>query len=149
MTHGIPTPSTVPAGPSAGPAPLQLRITSDPANLADVRHAVEEFCTACGFGYLPRGEIVLCVNEAMANITRHAYHGATDRPIQLDAEFSDGTVRIRLRDWGCGEAPPSWLPPKDPLQPGGVGMVCLRRLMDSVRYEPQPDGMLLILERKR
>lgn len=133
---------------SQTPSQLRLRITSDPTNLAPVRQDVEAFCTACGFDEMARGEIVLCVNEAMANITRHAYKSATDKPIEITAAFDDATLRIEIRDWGCGELPPVRPKPKDPLQPGGVGMVCLRELMDSITFEPQPDGMKLVMLRK-
>jgi len=129
-------------------SPLKLRITSDPANLAEVRQDVEKFCAACGFDEESSGQIVLCVNEALANVTRHAYRGATDRPVHLDAEFGDGLLQIAIRDWGRGGTPPDRLPPRDPLQPGGVGLVCLRKLMDRVEFTPQPDGMLLTMERR-
>jgi anti-sigma regulatory factor (Ser/Thr protein kinase) len=130
------------------PSPLRLRITSDPANLAPVRRQIEGFCAECGFDEEARGQIGLCVNEALANITRHAYQQATDGPIQLDADFADRAVRIQIRDWGTGKAPPARPRPRDPLQPGGVGLVCLRELMDDIRFSPQPDGMLLTMERK-
>ena len=128
------------------PSELQLRITSDPANLAPVRRAVEDFCAACGFREEARGEIVLCVNEALANVTRHAYGGAADRPVHLEATFNAGLLRITIRDWGCGRVPSE--PRHDPLRPGGVGMVCLRELMDRITFTPQPDGMLLTMERR-
>ena len=128
------------------PSELQLQITSDPANLAPVRRAVEDFCAACGFREEARGEIVLCVNEALANVTRHAYGGAADRPVHLEATFSDGLLRITIRDWGCGRVPSEAR--HDPLRPGGVGMVCLRELMDRITFTPQPDGMLLTMERR-
>ena len=132
----------------SGPAPVRLRITSDPANLAPVRRAIEEFSAACGFREEARGQIVLCVNEAMANVTRHAYRGAEDKPVHLDATFADGLLRITIRDWGCGVVPDDCQPKSDPLKPGGVGMVCLRELMDTIAFTPQPDGMLLTLERR-
>lgn len=131
-----------------GTMDLRLRITSNPANLAPVRRAVEEFCAACGFREEARGQIVLCVNEAMANVTRHAYGGAEDRPIHLDATFEAGLLRIAMRDWGCGRVPADCHPKADPLKPGGVGMVCLRELMDRIEFTPQPDGMLLTMERR-
>jgi len=127
---------------------LRLRITSDPANLASVRREVEAYTAACGFADRARGEIVLCVNEALANITRHAYAGAHDRPIEIAATFSEGLLRITLRDWGCGELPGNRPLERDPLQPGGVGMICLQRLMDTLKFTPQSDGMLLTMERR-
>lgn len=130
------------------PPELRLRISSDPANLAPVRRAVEDFCAACGFREEARGEIVLCVNEALANVTRHAYGGAADRPVHLDLTFDEGLLRITIRDWGSGRVPSECESRHDPLRPGGVGMVCLRELMDTITFTPQPDGMLLTMERR-
>jgi serine/threonine-protein kinase RsbW len=128
---------------------FRTRVTSDPANLAPVRHEVEAFSRACGFNEAARGEIVLCVNEAMTNITRHAYDGATDQPIELSATFADGVLRVTLRDWGAGVNPPRACDAHhDPLRPGGVGMLCLNQLMDRIAFMPQPDGMLLVMERE-
>jgi anti-sigma B factor antagonist len=130
----------------SGALEWRLQITSDPANLARVRQELEEFCLPLGFDDIARGEIILCVNEALTNITRHAYGGATDRPIELEARFTNGTLYIQTRDWGCGKAPVA-APEHDPLKPGGVGMVCLRKLMDHVSFLPQPDGMILRMDR--
>jgi serine/threonine-protein kinase RsbW len=126
---------------------LRLRITSDPANLRPVRRQVETFCAECGFDEQAGGEIVLCVNEALANVTRHAYGGAKDKPVELHFAFSQGRLTVTLRDWGNGQLPPSRPGERDPLRPGGVGMICLRSLMDDISFAPQPDGMLLTMER--
>jgi anti-sigma regulatory factor (Ser/Thr protein kinase) len=95
------------------------------------------------------------VNEALANIMRHAYGGAKDRPIQINADPVDGSggnhIRIAIRDWGNGVNPAS-LPEKqyDPLTPGGLGLICMRKMMDETVYTPQPDGgMLVTMTKKR
>src|SRR3954467_10381545 len=104
------------------PPPLRLKITSDPASLASTRRAVEMFSAQCGFDETSRGEIGLVVNEALANVIRHAYQGATDKPIELSAETTDQGIKIQLRDWGVGVNPLDRPAKKrDPLKPGGVG----------------------------
>jgi serine/threonine-protein kinase RsbW len=127
---------------------VRLKVTSDPANLAAVRKEVEAFAAAAGFAEKAVAEIGLCVNEAMANIIRHAYAGRTDRPIQLEASASSRELIIVVRDWGNG-VDPSRLPcrPYNPLEPGGVGLICLGQWMDEVAYSPQPDGMLTTLKK--
>jgi serine/threonine-protein kinase RsbW len=143
-----------PAGTAA--ERLVLNVTSDPANLAPVRRACEAYCRTHGLDDAATADVGLCVNEAMANVTRHAYHGATDRPVVVTAEPIEAVgnagagVRVTIRDWGNGVNPLS-LPPKqrDPLQPGGLGLICLRQLVDVARFEPQPDGgMLLVMEKR-
>jgi len=80
------------------PARYEVKVTSDPAHLASVRKAVEALAAAAGFGDCDVGEIGLCLNEAMANIIRHAYAGKTDRPIQLGALVTGDGITIELRD---------------------------------------------------
>ena len=102
----------------------------------------------CGLDASAAGEVGLCVNEAMANVTRHAYQGATDKPVEVCGWCDGGGVHIAVRDWGNGTLPPRRIQ-HDPLTPGGLGLVCLRKLLDDVVYAPQPDGMLLTLTRRK
>lgn len=133
-----------------GPAPrrLEFRVASSPANIAPARRLVESFAADSGFSADACGEIGLCVNEALANVIRHAYGGAADRPILVAAEFERGALRVDIRDWGSGVNPDE-LPgkPYNPTTPGGVGMLCLRLLMDEVVFTPQNPGMLLSMKR--
>ena len=127
-----------------------MNITSDPANLAPVRKAVEDLAGASGFDASAVGDIALCVNEALANVMRHAYGGMKDRPILITAESDADALTVRVRDWGNG-VDPSTLPrePYNPLTPGGVGLICLSELLDEMVYTPQPDGMLATLVKRR
>ena len=138
---------------AARPPGIRVEVDSDPANLAEVRKQVEVFAVAAGLGERAAGDLGLSVNEAMANVIRHAYSGATDRPIIVTADVDDLDaiqVRVRIRDWGNGvnpmDRPP---PPFDPLRPGGLGLVCLKQLMDEVTFTPQPDGMLLTMMKRK
>ena len=136
------------------PRRLELKVTSHPSHLATVRKAVESFADASAFDARAVAEIGLCVNEAIANIIRHAYGGNPSRPVHLAAQIEDrdgGRIVITLRDWGNGIDPTS-LPHRayDPLEPGGVGLICLQQWMDNVTYTPQPGGgMLTTLMRRR
>ena len=128
---------------------LSLNILSDPASLADARKAVEGFCRSHGLAQAGVDAVGLCVNEALANVIRHAYAGATDRPIEVRAADTGDAVRVQIRDWGTGRVPPPAPAAKDPLTPGGLGLVCMKRMLDDATYEPQPDGMLLTLEKRK
>lgn len=138
---------------TSSPRRIELKVNSDPANLASVRKAIEAFAAAHGFGERAVAEVGLCVNEAMANVIRHAYGGSHDRPIEMSASIDDngGALVITMRDWGNGVNPSSQPPrQRDPLEPGGVGLICLKQWMDHVAYAPQPDGgMLTTMIRRR
>jgi serine/threonine-protein kinase RsbW len=133
------------------PHSLEASFNSDPAHLAPVRTAIESLCTDAGFDAKATGEIGLVVNEAVANIIRHAYGSTNDKPIRVRAEITATAIEISLRDWGPGKKPArlaSKTPP-DPLTPGGLGLVCMHNLMDQVLFTPQPRGMLLTMRRAR
>ena len=129
---------------------VELKIASHPANVAAARYAAEAFAGICGFGEMNRGEIGLCVNEALANVHRHAHGGATDRPVTMRLERTEDGMRIVIRDWGCGMDPQASMSrARDVRRPGGLGLICMRELMDEVVFEPQGDGMLLTMERRK
>ena len=125
--------------------PLELKVQSHPANLGPVRKAIEAYAAEQGFDEKSVAEIGLVVNEAMANVIRHAYDNRFDQPIHVTATMeSANELKIGIRDWGKG-VDPSKLPPKkrDPHTPGGVGLICLKQWMDQVVFTPQPDGGML------
>jgi serine/threonine-protein kinase RsbW len=134
---------------------LHRKFESDPKHLEPIRLECEAIARKAGFDEKAVGEIGLCINEAIANVMEHAYDFAQDRPIEVWVEGKPGSggggaeLMIRVRDWGPG-VDPSKLPvkPKDPLVPGGLGLICMREMMDSVEYAPPADGgMLLTLRR--
>jgi serine/threonine-protein kinase RsbW len=134
---------------------LEADFNSDAAHLATVRTAIESLCTEGGFDAKVTGEIGLVVNEAIANIIRHAYGSASNMPIHLKAKLlgngPESEIEIALRDWGNGKRPTeSGKPqPPDPLTPGGLGLICMHKMMDQVLFTPQSRGMLLTMRRKR
>ena len=127
---------------------IELSFDSSPANLALVRKKIEKFCHDCGLDVPACEEMGLVVNEALANVIRHAYHGETDKPVEVSAEPWNGGVEISIRDWGTGHDPSvNPLKEPDPLTPGGLGLICLKKLTDEARFEAQTDGMKLVLIR--
>lgn len=132
---------------------VHLKIDSSPDHVEKVRLRCEALARELGFGEKETGEIGLCVNEALANVIEHAYGFETGYPVEIWAEGVPGGIELRIRDWGPG-IDPSKLPvkEKDPLIPGGLGLICLRELMDQVEYAPQDPsqggGILLRLFKK-
>ncbi|CAN5551485.1 hypothetical protein BH10PLA1_BH10PLA1_10480 [soil metagenome] len=127
---------------------MRMKMLSHPATLAPMRKEFEAFTQRAGFSEADRGQIILVVNEALANVMRHAYNGATDRPIELTAEDTGDAIRINMRDWGNGKIPPPHHQ-HDPETPGGLGMVCLKQFMSQVSYHPEQDGMTLTMVRNK
>jgi anti-sigma regulatory factor (Ser/Thr protein kinase) len=129
---------------------VDVTIPSDPSAIAAVRRSVEDLAVGIGLDERAVGDVGLCVNEALANVMRHAYGGAADRPILVRAWCEDEALVVTIRDWGNGVNPAS-LPPKpyNPCEPGGLGLICLQRMMSTVSYVPQGDGGMLLVMTKR
>lgn len=128
---------------------IDLKILSDPANLRDVRKQVESFAQSIGMTVQTSEDIGLTLNEALANVIRHGYGGAIDRPIEVSAEARHGEFRMSIRDW-AKPFDPSKVTPRcsGELKPGGLGLLCIHKLMDNVKYERLPDGMLLTMVKR-
>jgi anti-sigma regulatory factor (Ser/Thr protein kinase) len=127
---------------------LELEFTSHSANVSAVRKSIEKFSLDAGLDQPAAEEIGLVVNEALANIIRHAYDNAEDKPIDVTALRKGKGVTISIRDWGKGVDPsPMVERERDLMTPGGLGLMCMQKLMDDVKYEPQTDGMLLTMTR--
>ena len=131
--------------------PVRMNILSVPAHLPIVRAAAQKLCEMVGFDEDAAGGIVLSVDEALANIIKHAYEGAQDKPIEVEMEpILNGQcqgVRITLRDYGK-VVDPSQIKSRDlsDVRPGGLGVHIMTRCMDSVEYRhPRGGGTLLIM----
>ncbi|MBN1943262.1 MAG: ATP-binding protein [Phycisphaerae bacterium] len=120
---------------------LRMEIQSDPAELKSVRVEVESFARALGMTEHAAGKVVLAMDEALTNIIRHAYDGAADRPIEIDLAVRDACLHVTLRDYGR-QAPRATIHSRDlsDVRPGGLGVHIMTKCMDSVDYQPAPDG---------
>jgi len=121
---------------------LKLSLLSDPKLLCTVRAAVGEMAVIFGFGDAEVRSIVLAVDEALANVIRHAYQGAFDRPIQVSfyrqvnsGEGVPDALKIQIVDRGVPvEAERLVGRSLDDIRPGGLGLHFIREIMDSVTF---------------
>ena len=128
---------------------LTLRMPSHPRYLAVIRAAVGELGSLSGLGDEECQGIILAVDEAVANIIRHAYHGHHEKPIEVNCVADDGRLEFTLLDKGdppdpariCGQ-------PMDCESLGGRGTHLIRMIMDEVCYERVPAGNRLRLTKK-
>ena len=122
---------------------LKLSLLSDPRMLCAVRAALGEVAVVFGFKDAEVRSIVLAVDEALANVIRHAYQGAFDRPIQVS--FYRGQVKAEgaARDALKIQIVDRGVPVKherlvgrslDDIRPGGLGLHFIRETMDSVTF---------------
>lgn len=103
-----------------------------------------------GFELSDAWQIAAAVNEACANIHRHAYGGSNDGRIDLEVEAGDDGLRIGVRDYGAPFDAGTYVEPDlDSPREGGYGVFLMRAWMDGVEYRDAAGGTRVILTRKR
>jgi serine/threonine-protein kinase RsbW len=110
-----------------------MQLTSAPEVLADVRTQAEAWLRSEGWSTESAYQVVLAIDEALANVIRHAYEGRRDRPIEFclcsidDAERGPG-LEVRIRDFGR-QVDPSAIRGRDLCdpRPGGLGVHMVMR----------------------
>jgi anti-sigma regulatory factor (Ser/Thr protein kinase) len=115
---------------------LKILMPSDPRFLPVVRATVGELSVACGLQSEGCNGVTLAVDEALANIIRHAYKSQHDCKIEMHCEAESGQMEFRLLDWGeppdpariCGQ-------PLNDSSLSGRGTHLIKAIMDEVVYE--------------
>ena len=89
-------------------ASLSLKLAAEPQNVRQARDEVASYAEALGLA-APGGEdLKTIVSEACSNIVRHAYPAeATERPMEVEMEKTDGELAVTVRDSGTGIRPPT------------------------------------------
>lgn len=122
---------------------LELVINSNPTLLCVVRGAVERLADALGFPPEDCHAVTLALDEAIANIIRHAYGGHDGQPIAVDFRkvrrrsrrgLEEG-LEILLRDRGRAVDPAKLCGRDlDDIRPGGLGLHFIRQSVDTAEY---------------
>jgi len=128
---------------------LKLLTPSDPRFLPLIRAAVAELCTVCGFPDDEGRKVTLALDEAVANIIRHAYRGAVDRAIEISCSGWSDRLEFTLLDQGKAPDPARLeAHPPDKEELGGRGTHIIRAVMDEVCYRCVPHGNQLKLSKR-
>lgn len=115
--------------------------SSDPENLRLVRRKTSQVLSEVGFDEDQRARLVLAVDEAVANVIRHAYAGCCDGRVELSFWLDADTVRIELRDY-ADPVDPNRIKPRDlsECRPGGLGVNLIDSVMDNWCFRHPADG---------
>jgi anti-sigma regulatory factor (Ser/Thr protein kinase) len=84
---------------------LQLQIPADARLLPRTRQAVQGFVEETADSPEVVGDVVLALDEACANVIRHAFPKGVDGNIRLLAEIDDEAVTVLVEDDGVGFDP--------------------------------------------
>lgn len=143
-------------GRSKGPARpemlLKLELHSNPEALCLVRATVERAAEVLHFQDAEARAIVRSVDEALANVMRHAYGGRPGLPIEMCCrrlepgaqKSAQGGIEIVLADKGAPVKPATFKGrPLDEIRPGGLGLHFIRESMDEVEFSRKKGKNLL------
>jgi anti-sigma regulatory factor (Ser/Thr protein kinase) len=115
---------------------MKVVLPSDPRYLCIARAMVRELAEVSGLGEDECYAVMLAVDEALANVMRHAYKGSHDQQIEFNCDIYDDRMEFRLLD--NGEAPDAERicgQPLDEVSLSGRGTHMIREIMDEVCYE--------------
>ena len=122
---------------------LDLVLVSDPQLLCVVRAAVERLTEVSGFSPPECRSITRAVDEALANVIRHAYGSRSDKRIDVSCKRISGMVKgrrrealeIQLLDRGSPlDRKKLTARSLDEVKPGGLGLHFIRDSMDIMEH---------------
>ena len=122
---------------------------SQPCCLPVVRATVEQMAALAGCDEAESRAITLAVDEALANVIRHAYHNSAEGRIELHCRAGENELEFRIRD--TGDPPdPSCICAREVGcdKIGGLGTHIIRDVMDSVSYQTSVDGNWFVATRR-
>lgn len=121
---------------------MRIVMNSDPRLLHILRAAVRLRVQASGLPETSVDSLTLAIDEAAANVIRHAYDNRPDGHLALEVRSFPDHIEFILEDWGR-KVSPECIRPRDlnELRPGGLGTHIIRCSMDEVSYESgDPNG---------
>ena len=127
---------------------LRFVMSSDPRLLCVVRAAIGELGSVFGLPDEDCREMTLAVDEALANIIRHAYKSRLDQQIELNCRARADRLEFTIFDRG-EPADPSRIcaQPLDAVTLSGRGTHLIKLVMDEVCYEQVLGGNQLRLSK--
>lgn len=117
-----------------------LRIACARHNLQQVRDFVRGHLVGHGFADLAINQVVLAVDEVVANFIIHANHEDASQQLDLTMALENEALDIEITDLGDTIFLPAPAPAPDlresirQSRKGGMGMVLVNRLMDRVEF---------------
>ena len=118
----------------------RFRISAAQCELPSVTANVEAFCTAHDIPAATSNLMNLALDEVLSNIVKYAYDDSKNGPIDVELAYSGRRFKVTVEDAGRPFDPlkfkgPVNNGPLDSRSPGGLGILFVKRLMDSALYK--------------
>ena len=143
----------VPVAPDAAWRRCQESFSSAFEQLEEIRLFVREACSRVAETNLDsddRLRVELAVNEAAANVMKHAYQGDTDKRLDIEVDVAANLLAVRIYDTGRPfdeHAVP--LPSFDGSREDGFGLYIMSQVFDEVDHSREPQGRNCVAMIKR
>ncbi len=125
---------------------IKFVVPSHPRYLSLIRAAVGELAAIHGLRPEECRGVMLAVDEALANVIRHAYRGDFEQKIEVTCQALSDRLEFAVLDQGEAPDPIRLAPhPLDAVALSGRGTHIIRSIMDTVSYERVPGGNQLRL----
>lgn len=122
---------------------IEIRVPCKAEYVRTVRTAAADFARSFDLSAQDIEAIEVAVSEAVSNVIRHAYKGCSRTlPIRVKCERRGDGLRFVIEDRGRGFAAPpdNVIPDPDLSREGGLGIILIKRLIDSVSYTSRPNA---------
>ncbi len=159
--------TTPPGSPPQEFIDLELRCPVQTGVLNPLRTFIATLARQSGFSEEQVEQIEMAVDEACANVVRHAYkhlgvscdlpaeEQSTDKKVRsscllrLRVEIGEGCLRVSIIDTGIGaHNKPKGVESLQEYQEregrGGLGIYIIRKFMDEVEYETTPESGTMV-----
>ncbi len=129
---------------------LSKKWSSCTSELSDIRKSVMGVCLGLSYNLKQTNELVLAIDEACTNIIRYAYQNCRDGVIQIDISVDGDQVLFRMQDF-AEQVSKDCIKVKrtSPLEPGGLGLMLMQKVMDSVEFVHTKECAGNILEMRK
>jgi anti-sigma regulatory factor (Ser/Thr protein kinase) len=125
---------------------LRLDLPADARFLTMARRAMDEYLDEAGLVGDEREDLVLALDEACANVIRHAFPGGFGR-ISMTAERCEQEVVVQVEDDGVGFDASAPRPKPGPYDTSGRGLSIIRGVMTSVDVDSSAGGTRVVMRK--
>jgi anti-sigma regulatory factor (Ser/Thr protein kinase) len=119
---------------------LEIRLQARPEFVSVLRQRVRVWLDEAQASEREVFEVLLATTEAFANAVEHP-HQPTSHFLDVEGALTDGCVTISIRDYGTWQR-------KAVRKEGGLGLVMIEALMDTVQVERALHGTTVTMRRR-
>jgi len=115
---------------------IKLKILSRPVFIQKTRRVIDEICKKAGFSDKKIIELKLAINEALANIIKHAYENCPDQNIYLYFLLASDKIEVVIRDFGKRPEPGQMKSRElNQLADRGLGLLFMKKYVDHLSFD--------------